>query len=63
MMRRGLHTTVEYLVTNWYIPNEINILENIRSENGQINAKFDKTLKLSMGLQSKKLLTPVFKWG
>ena len=50
MMRRGMYSTVDYLITSWYIPNEIDIIEDLRSENGQIKAKIDKTTKLSMGL-------------
>lgn len=62
-MKRGFHDTVELLVSKYFIPQKIDIVDSLRATATYLKRELEKKQQLAMNFNKKKIVKPPIKWG
>jgi hypothetical protein len=62
-MKRGFYSTVELLISKYFVPNKIDIVDSLRATANYLTREMEKKQKLAYNFNKKQVIRPVVKWG
>ena len=63
LMKHGFFEALNYVIDEWYLPQKIDILEDLRTTAGHITRTLENSQTLATNFKHQMTVSPAFKWG